>query len=200
MEVIKIKELVEEGRNLIFYDTDVELCYDELKDDYICVYFFEPSPAKVRLLEIAKRLKRSHNMKTKTVPEIKKYIIDELGDDRLILLFNHFERLNNQSVKPYMDLNENENIQFICSFSDNFNKKLYPFFEEFKLMNNDKFEKEAVINEINVTYAVYALISLFCFLIYMKIATTVYMAVILIGGIWFALMIFRTLMYAGGRI
>lgn len=99
-----------------------------------------------------------------------------------------------------MDLNENKNIQFICSFSDNFNRSIYSFYKKFKLVNSDKFEKEVVKKEINVTYAVYALISLFCFLLYMKIATTVYMAVILIGGIWFALMIFRTLMYAGGRI
>ena len=44
------------------------------------------------------------------------------------------------------------------------------------------------------------LISIFCFLLYMKISYSLYMAVILIGGVWFALIIFRTLMYAGGRI
>ena len=63
-----------------------------------------------------------------------------------------------------------------------------------------KYKKEVVKDEINVTYAIYFLISIFCFLLYMKISYSLYMAVILIGGVWFALIIFRTLMYAGGRI
>lgn len=201
MELIQIKELIENGKNLIFYDKDVKPCYDELKDDYLCVYFDEPAPARIRLIEILYKLKKEAKFKKNiSIPELKKLIIKELGDDKLIIIFNHFERLNNQSVRPYYDLNENDNIQFICNFTQNFKKQIYPFFQTFKLINSAKYKKEVVKDEINVTYAIYALISIFCFLFYMKISSSICMAVILTGGVWFALIIFRTLMYAGGRI
>ena len=202
MELIQIRKLIEKGKNLIFYDKDVKPCYDELKDEYLCVYFDEPAPARIRLIEIVYKLNKDSKFKpkSKSIPEIKKFIIKELGDDKLIIIFNHFERLNNQSVRPYYDLNEYENIQFICNFTQNFKKQIYPFFKTFKLINGDKYKKEVVKDEINVTYAIYGLLSIFCFLLYMKISYSLYMAVVLIGGVWFALIIFRTLMYAGGRI
>ena len=108
--------------------------------------------------------------------------------------------MNNLSLRPYNDLNEEENIQFICNFSENFKKQIYPFFKKFELVNKSKYNKEYNKDEINVTYAIYALISVFCFLLYMKISYSVYTAVILIGGVWFALIIFRTLMFAGGHV
>lgn len=200
MKVSQIRELIEKNKNVIFYNKDVKLCYDELKDNYLCVYFDEPSPPRIHLIDIVKRIKKSGKFKkTLTIPELKKLILKELGDDKLIIIFNHFERLNNQSVRPYFDLNESKNIQFICNFTQNFKRQIYPFFKTFVLINKDKYKKEVIRDEINITYPVYALISIFCFFLYMKIASSIYMAVILVGGVWFALIIFRTLMYAGGR-
>lgn len=39
MEVIKIKELIEEGKNIIFFNKDFESCCKELEVKYKCVYF-----------------------------------------------------------------------------------------------------------------------------------------------------------------
>ena len=67
MELIQIRELIEKGKNLIFYDKDVKPCYDELKDDYLCVYFDEPAPARIRLIEIVHKLKKVQNLKRLSV-------------------------------------------------------------------------------------------------------------------------------------
>ena len=202
MKVLQIKELINKGKNVIFYDQDVKPCYDKLKDKFLCVYLYEPTPARIRLIEIAYKVNKSSkvNIKAITIPELKKLIISEVGDDKLIIIFNHFERLNNLSLRPYNDLNEEENIQFICNFTENFKKQIYPFFKKFELINESKYKKENIRDEINITYAIYALISVFCFLLYMKISYSVNTAVILIGGVWFALIIFRTLMFAGGHV
>ncbi len=201
MKVLQKKELIEKGKNLIFYNKNVKPCYIELKTDYLCVYFDEPSPARIRLIEIADKVKkRSKSTKNLSIPELKKLIINELDNEKLIIIFNHFERLNNISVRPYYDLNEHKNIQFVCNFTENFKKQIYPFFKTFELMNKDQYKKEFVKDEINITYAIYGIISIYCFLLYLKISYSIHTAVILIGGVWFALIIFRTLMYAGGRI
>lgn len=202
MKVLQLMELINKGKNLIFYDHDVKPCYDKLKDKFLCVYLDEPTPARIRLIEIGYKVNKSSkvNIKAFSIPELKKLIISEVGDDKLIIIFNHFERLNNLSLRPYYDLNEQENIQFICNFKENFKKQIYPFFKKFELVNKSKYKKENNRDEINVTYAVYVLISVYCFLLYMKISYSVYTAFILVGGIWFALIIFRTLVYLGGRV
>jgi hypothetical protein len=200
MKLIQIRELIEKGNNLIFYDKDVNPCYDVLKDEYLCVYFDEPTPARIHLIEIVNKIRKGKKFKkSSSIPEIKKFILKELGKDRLIIIFNHFERLNYQSVRQYQDLNENKNIQFICNFTQHFKEQILPFYQTFVLINKSKY-KDTKIDEINVTYPVYILISLFCFLLYMKISSTSYDTFTLMGGVWFALIIFRTLMYAGGRI
>lgn len=48
MNVIQIMKKISDGKNLIFYKKNVFDCYDELQDDYLCIYFNEPIPVKVR--------------------------------------------------------------------------------------------------------------------------------------------------------
>ena len=83
MKVLQIMKLIKKGQNLIFYDQDVEPCYDKLKDEFLCVYLYEPTPPRIRLIEIAYKVNKSSkvNIKRISIPELKKLIISELGDD-----------------------------------------------------------------------------------------------------------------------
>lgn len=118
--------------------------------------------------------------------------------ERLVIIFNHFERLTKRSVQVYQYLNSLKNIQFICSFSQDFKHEVYPFFKRFELVNREEYEAKSVKDEINITYFVYTFLSLLCFFIYVKVSASLFMAALFLGGAWFALIIFRTFAFIGG--
>ncbi len=201
MNLIQIKEQIDNGNNLIFYNKDVYKYYDGLMNDYLCIYFNEPLPVKVRLIECINKVsnRKRPSLKRQTMAELKNILVKELKYEKLVIIFNHFERLTKRSVQIYQYLNSLDNVRFICSFKKNFKPDVYPFFRTFELVNKEEYKLKCGSNEINITYTIYGIISVLCFFIYMKTASSLIMATILIGGAWFALIIFRTLMYAGGR-
>lgn len=201
MNLIQIREHISDGRNVIFYNKDVYNCYNKLKKDYLCVYVNEPLPVKLRLIGIINALSddKKISLNRLTISELRNILITELRYETLIIIFNHFERLTKRSVQVYQYLNSLKNIRFICSFNKNFKPEVYSFFKTFELINQDEYKQKHGRKEINITYTVYAVLSVYCFIIYMKTAFPMFTATVLIGGAWFALIIFRTLMYAGGR-
>ena len=201
MNLIQMRDDISNGKNLIFYNKDVYNCYKQLQNDYLCIYFNEPLPVKVRLIESINIISgnRKPSLNRLTIAELRDLLVKRLKYKTLIILFNHFERLTKRSVQDYQYLNSLENIRFICSFNKNFKPEVYSFFRTFELINQDEYKLKHGKKEINITYTVYAILSIYCFFIYMKTASSLAMAAILIGGAWFGLIIFRTLMYAGGR-
>ena len=202
MKIIQIRDKINDGKNIIFFQKSVYDCFNELKEDFLCVYFSEPIPVKVRLINIIQELNGddSRSLNRKTITELKEILLKQLKYERLIICFNHFERLTKRTVQIYQSLNSLTNVQFVCNFQNNFKSELYPFYKTFILANPEKYELKNSKNEINITYAVYILISIYVFIIYLKTASSIYMAFILIGAAWFALIIFRTLVFVGGRL
>lgn len=202
MNLIQIRECVKQGKNIIYYNKDIYHCYNELKDDYLSVYFNEPVPAKVRLINIIKAISRTKkpSLNRLTIAELLNMLIAELKFKKLIILFNHFERLTKRSVQVYQYLNSLKNVIFICSFNKKFPQTVYSFFKTFEFMNEEEYSLEIGEKDINITYTVYALITVVGILFYIKITPSFSLATMLIGGAWFALIIFRTLIYVGGRI
>jgi uncharacterized membrane protein YGL010W len=80
------------------------------------------------------------------------------------------------------------------------NQKFIHFIKLSSLINSEKYELKNSKNEINITYALYILISIYVFFLYLKTTSSIYMAFMLIGAAWFALIIFRTLVFIGGRV
>ena len=202
MKLIQITEFVEKGSNLIFYDKDVSLCYEGLGNRNLCIFFEEPSPIRIRLVKILTLINPYYkfNKAHITIAELKGDIIKELKVRNLIIFFNNFEKLNKSSLNVYEYFNSFKNIQFICSFKKRFKKVAYKFYKTFKFINKEDYHPNEDYNQINITYTVYGILSIFCILIYIKASTSIYIATIMIGAAWFGLIIFRTLMYAGGRV
>ena len=108
--------------------------------------------------------------------------------------------MNKSSLSIFEYFNSFKNIQFICSFNKRFKKVAYRFYKTFEFINKEDYHPKEDRNQINITYTVYGILSIFCILIYIKASTSIYIATIMIGAAWFGLIIFRTLMYAGGRV
>ena len=95
MNILLILEKTNNGENIIFYNKSVFDCYEELQDDYVCIYFNEPTPVKIRLIKMINMLSgvRDASLNRLTIAELKDLLIRELEYKRLIIFFNHFERL-----------------------------------------------------------------------------------------------------------
>ncbi len=202
MNLIHIELCIKNGKNVIYYDKDIYHCYHNLKEQFICVYLNEPVPVKSRLINAILTISKTQtsSLNRFTITELIEILITELEHRTLIIFFNHFHRLTPRSVQIYQQLNSYENIIFVCNFSHDIPPDVYPFFETFELMNKEEYRLASGENEINITYAAYALISSICFFLYLKTASSIIIATVLIGAAWFALIIYRTLIYAGGRI
>ena len=202
MKLIQIMELVKQGNNLIFYNKDVSICYNELKDGHLSIFFDEPIPVRIRLVKILSMINPDYkfNKAHITIAELKIAIIKELKAKNLIIFFNNFEKLNKSSLSIFEYFNSLKNIQFICSFNTRFKKIAYRFYKTFKFVNKEDYHPKEDSNQINITYTVYGVLSILCILIYIRVSASIYIATIMIGATWFGLIIFRTLMYAGGRV
>lgn len=202
MNIIKIEEKLDSGVNIIFYDKDIYPLFSRLNEEYRCIYFNEPVPVKMRLIELIEKVSSNKRLSLRrlTISELREIFVRELAYERIIIMFNHFERLTKRSVEFYQFINSLPNVTFICSFKRNFKPEVYPFFKTFFLVNQDEYHQKNSKDEINVTYTIYLILSCLCFVVYLKTATSLFMAFLLIGAAWFALIIFRTFIYVGGRV
>ena len=127
-----MRDNIDKGKNIIFFQKNIYDCFNEFQDDFVCIYFSEPIPIKVRLIKIILALGygKESVLNRKTVVELKEILIRELEYERLIICFNHFERLTKRSFQIHQSLNSLNNIQFICNFQGKFKNEIYPFFQD----------------------------------------------------------------------
>lgn len=204
MKLLNVQKLLSQNKNLIFYKKDVKLYYDMLKDKHRCVYLDSPRNTRTRFQQIAKAIagNKYGSITPKTIPELQKIIVEESKIKRLVILFNEFERHTETSALQYSYLTKYGSVLFISSFYNYFGtqRELTSFYNTFHLVNEDELMSDVNLDEVNVTYTMYFIIAAIMFLVYLKASTNIASAVVLIGGLWFAFLIFRTLIYVGGKV
>ena len=100
MNIIKIEEKLDSGMNIIFYNKDIYPLFKKLNKEYRCIYFNEPVPVKMRLIESIEKVSGNKKLSLSrlTISELREVFIKELAYERIIIIFNHFERLTKRSV------------------------------------------------------------------------------------------------------
>ena len=71
MNVVRIKDGINNKKNLMFYDMDIHNYYQLLRDEFLCIYFNEPVPVRVRLMESIYYLSddKNQNLSNRTIAE-----------------------------------------------------------------------------------------------------------------------------------
>lgn len=201
MNIIQIRKLLDEGKNIMIYSHDVNDFYLHLKNEYDCINLYEPTPTKYKIIKCLKHLQplEDINYSRFNQLELRDKVLDLVKNNTLILFFNHFDQLTFKSAQIYHSLYEQGGVLFICSFNSSFKEGAYHFYKTFSLVNKEEYEYETGKNEINISYTIYGVFSLMAFLIYLN-ASSMSTATLILGAAWFGLIIFRTLVYAGGRL
>ncbi len=80
MKIIRIRDKIDDGKNIIFFKRVIYDCFNELNEDFLCVYFSEPIPVKVRLIKIIQELNGDDicTLNRKTITELKEILLKQL--------------------------------------------------------------------------------------------------------------------------
>jgi hypothetical protein len=77
MNIIKIEEKLDSGVNIIFYDKDIYPLFNKLNEEYRCIYFNEPVPVKMRLIELIEKVSRNKRLSHRrlTISELREIFV-----------------------------------------------------------------------------------------------------------------------------
>lgn len=112
---------------------------------------------------------------------------------KVVIAFNHFERLSPSTARFWLQISGHEKIVFLGSIYGKFKKDAYSFYKTFKVINKEVMESEGPGSEIDITLPFILLVGAFFFISYLKISTT--QTATMIGAVWFAFLVIRSLMY-----
>jgi hypothetical protein len=103
MNLLQIKNHINQGQNLLFYNQDVHHIYKQLNNDHICAFFNDPSPIKARLIECIEMVVNQQEpaLNRLIVPELFKISLVKLNSQVFIILFNNFHTLTGRLVSAY---------------------------------------------------------------------------------------------------
>ncbi|MBU4534990.1 MAG: hypothetical protein KKF16_04005 [Euryarchaeota archaeon] len=202
MKLLQVEDILKKGKNVLLYQEEVEEYYDFLSDKYRCILLKEPIPLKYNLLKCVKFVSNEERgvLNRLNQPELRDKLLEELDDEVLIIFFNHFQALTWKSAHTLLTLWKTGKVLFFCSFNHHFKPEIYKFYQTFTLINKEEYEKDTGKNEINITYPLYLVVAILIFLLYIRTASTAFIAVSIIGGAWFSFLMVRSMMYVGGKV
>jgi len=202
MNTTQIRQHLLKGENVLLYNRDVTTYYYQLKDEFPCILLGEPLPLKYKLIKCIQGISGDEfsTLEKMNIIQLRDTLAQKIGDNKLLIIFNQFDRLTRKSAEIYHSLDQKGKVIFLCSFQASFKQEIYSFYQSFNLLNKNEYQTETGKNDINISYAVYAILGILCFLVYLKISSTSTASTILIGALWFAVIIFRTLIFVGGRV
>lgn len=184
---------IREGKNSLLWQQHTAQYIEAIEEKYEVVYINEPDPIKAKLVEIITAI--SHEKETilsrKTVPELKKILESKTARKKVVIIFNHFERITASVARAWLSISEFERVILVGSFFGRFKKGAYGLYKVFEVVNEDDMEES--FDEVDITMFVFAGISVLVFLAFLRFSMEVSFKVL--GAFWLAVITFRTMIF-----
>lgn len=191
----KIYSCVKDNKSVLVYKEDVHKFLPDLSNRWTTVYIQYPVPPKQKLIDICTRLgvENKDRLRRKTIEELKELLEAKTKNKKVVIMFNHFEKMTQLGADTWGFLNRLDSIIIVASYYKSFKSVAYELYQQFEHIREETHE------EIDIKYSIFAILSALCIFLYMKIATmnVGLMAFTLLATIWFGLLIFRTFIYIG---
>lgn len=191
----KVFDCVNSNKSVLVYREDVHKFLPDLANRWTAVFIKDPVPPKQKLIEISEKLgfEKKEKLRRKTIEELKELIEEKTKNKKIVILFNHFERTTQLAADTWGFLINLDSIVIVASYSKNFKAVAYTLFRQMEHIREEMHE------EIDVKYSVFAIITAMGLFSYIKLATAnnAYIASMLLAGIWFGLIVFRTFIFVG---
>ena len=191
----KVFSCVNDNKSVLVYREDVYKFLPDLANRWTTVFIKDPVPPKLKLIEICEKLgiEKKEKLRRKTIEELKELIAKETKNKKIVILFNHFERMTQLGADTWDFINNLDSIILVASYHKNFKSVAYSLFRQMEHI------REEIHEEIDIKFSIFAIITALGLFSYVKLASlnTAYVASLLLAGIWFALIVFRTFIFVG---
>lgn len=191
----RIYDCVNDNKSVLVYREDVHKILPDLANRWTTIFIGDPVPPKQKLIEIAAKLglDNKERLRRKTIEELRELIGKKTKNKKVVILFNHFEKMTQLAADTWGFLNNLKSIVIVASYSKNFKSVAYKLFQSMDHIREEKHE------EIDIKYSIFAIITALGLFSYMKVAllNVGLIAFTLLATIWFGLLIFRTFIYVG---
>ena len=173
----RIFENIKNGKNSLIWKKNTLNYVDLIKEKYRAVYINETDPIKSKMIKIIrevsriegiKRIETEEQLSKKTKDQLKELLKKRNRKYRLVIIFNHFERLTRTSAQYWMSLAGDKHIIMVGSIFGVYKKEAYGFYQKFDLINKE--EQEESRAEINVTIPFILVMGAFIFAILYKLS------------------------------
>jgi hypothetical protein len=196
----RIFENIKNGKNSLIWKKNTLNYVDLIKEKYRTVYINETDPIKSKMIKIIREVSRIEGIKKiETEEQLSKKTKDQLKEllkkrnkrNKLVIIFNHFERLTRTSAQYWMSVTGNKHIVMIGSSFGIHKKEAYGFYKTFELINKE--EQEESRAEVNVTIPFILVIGAFTFAILFKLSLTSSRE--MMTAVIMAILVTRTILY-----
>jgi len=177
-EILKrIFENIKNGKNSLIWKKNTLNYVDLIKEKYRAVYINETDPIKSKMVKIIievskiqgiKNIETEEQLSKKTKDQLKELLKVRNRKIKLVIIFNHFDRLTRTSAQYWMSLTGNPHIIMVGSNFGVHKKEAYGFYRTFDLINKE--EQEESRAEVNVTIPFILVIGAFVFAILYKLS------------------------------
>lgn len=194
----RILENIREGRNSLIWKQNTLNYTPFIKERYRTVYINETTPIKPKMaqiiIEVSKmgakaNIETAAELQKKTQIELKEILIKRNRKNKLVIIFNHFEKLTPTNKDYWMSLAGNNHIVLVGSQFGSYKTHLYGFYKLFETVNK---KEKAEQQEINITIPVMVGVGFILFICFIKVSA---MNTDLLFIIFFAFSAIRFLMY-----
>ncbi len=197
----KSLENIKKGKNSLVYRKNVYKLVKGLQSSYLTVYINELTPVKHKLIQLITEIQTHRDRKVPkdteltrmTTEDLKQMLFKKASGIKVVIAFNHFERLTATTARFWHSVSGHERIVFIGSLFNSFKKDAYGFYKTFEVINEAEMKEQSPAGEMDITIPAVVICGALVFICFLKISYIG--SEILIGAIWFTFLLARTLLY-----
>lgn len=186
----KIIEKLPECNLILLYQQNLLEIYKNHKHPARCVFISSPKEGKGGLQKILKVF--NVNGQSFTINQILNEIEEKVRDDEVHIFIDFFEQLTRRELEYYKRLSGMMNVSLIVNVvSNNAEFVDMDFIHEFIILNDNFFDSRS--ESVNVKYAILIVLSLFIFLVFLKMQLSIIS--IVVSTLWFTFLMYRSFYY-----
>ena len=197
----KILGNIKEGKNSLVWKKNAYNYVEVVSEIYSVVYLNELAPIKSKLIQLISTIQETRDRKAPTPTQFQRMTIEELKEMlfkkasgfKVVVVFNHFERLTPATSRFWLSVSSHERIVFLGSICGNFKKEVFGFYQTFEVVNERLMKNEGSGSEMDITMPFVLIVGAFIFICFLKISLIG--SVMLVSALWFAFLVVRTLLY-----
>ena len=113
-----IYSCVNDGKSVLVYREDVHKFLPDLSNRWTTIFIKEPVPPKSKLVDIASKLgyENKDRLRRKTIEELKELLEKKTKNKKVVILFNHFERMTQLGSDTWNFLMNLDSIIVVASY------------------------------------------------------------------------------------